>query len=168
MTSSAAPAEGSLVRHDIDVGNMLYGSAHFISLRLPEQWDIAPGVGHPEVMAVHERAGRRWIVSGRAWYVLYHRDLGWAMELKLESTTRPRRPRSLPEPAETLEVHGHHAQIRRWRRRRGLLHPRTITFIEVVYDCERSDRHIRLELSGRCPPEGFEQMLRFIPAWWCH
>ncbi len=162
----AAIADDSLVRHDIAVGNILYGSAHFITLRLPEVWEIAPGVGRPEIVAVHERNQRKWIVSGQAWYVVFHRELGWVMELMLESRTR--RKLKVHGPGESIEVYGHQAQVRRWQRRRGIFRPRTITFVEVTYNCESSDRLLRLELSGRCPPEGFEQMLALLTKWWCH
>jgi hypothetical protein len=157
-----------LVRHDIAIRNILYGQAHFITLRLPESWDIAPGVSHPEIAATHERHNRRLVACGRAWYVLYHRERGWAVELLLESSPQRQRKLKSPEGGETLEVHGHPAQVRRWQRRRGLFRPKTISFVEVTYNCEQSDRRIRLELSGRCPPEGFEEVLRLVPEWWCH
>ncbi len=166
MTSGSALAGEALVRHDVAVSNIIYGVANFMTVRLPEIWDLAPGVGHPEIVAVHERNKRKWIVSGQAWYVVYHRELGWAMELVLESRTR--RPIKARTGAENLVVQGHEACVRRWQRRRGLLHRRTITYIEVTYNCESSDRQIRVELSGRCPAEGFEAMLAVIPEWYCH
>lgn len=158
--------DAALVRHDIAIGNLIYGHAQFITLRLAETWDIAPGIGHPEVIAAHDRSDRKWVASGKAWYVLYHRELGWAMELLLQA----RAPRKgwQPQGDERLTVHGHPAQVRRWQRQRGLFRPKTITFVEVTHQCERSDRLLRLQLSGRCPPEGFEEMLAMIPEWWCH
>lgn len=166
MTAQAAPG-AKLVRHDIAAGNVLYGDAHLITLRLPETWDIAPGVGRPEVVAAHTRHNRRWIVSGRAWYVLYHRQLGWALELFVESSV-PRKQRQQPEDGSAVEMHGHPATMRRWERQRGVFRPKTITFVEVTYTCEQSDRFMRLELSGRCPPEGFEELLSLLPEWECH
>lgn len=156
----------NLVRHDISVTNVLYGGAHFMTLRLPETWDIAPGVGRPEIVATHLRKDRRWIASGKAWYVLYHRELGWAMEVMLES--RPAQRRMFPDSTETLDVHGHQAAVRRWQRKRGIIRPKMITFIEVIFNCPETDRWLRLEFSGRCPPEGFEQMLPLVSHWWCH
>jgi hypothetical protein len=123
-------------------------------------------VGHPEIVAVHERNHRKWIASGMGWYVVYHRELGWAMELMLESgAQRKLKPR--PD-LESLDVHGHAAQVRRYQRQRGLFHRHTITYVEVMYNCEQSDRLLRVELSGRCPPEGFDQVLAVLPEWWCH
>lgn len=163
---SQPAASVSLTRHDIDVGNILYGTARFITLWLPEEWDIAPGVGHPEVVAAHDRLQRKWIASGQAWYVVFHRQHGWAMELALESG----RQRSLPGGAgqETIQVQGHHATVRRWQRKRGLFRPRIITYVEIRFNCEPSDRQLRLELSGRCPPEGFNAVLASVPEWRCH
>ena len=166
MTSSQASSKTDLVRHDVSVSNLLYGAARLITLRLPEMWEIAPGVGRPEIVAAHTRDDRKWVACGRAWYVIYHRQLGWAMELLLDSG--PLRKRWQPDGEEMVVVHGHPASVRRWQRRRGLFRPKTITFVEVAYNCEQSDRFMRLELSGRCPPEGFEQMLRLLSGWWCH
>jgi hypothetical protein len=155
-----------LVRHDIDVGNILYGTARFMSLWLPESWDLAPGVGRPEIVAAHDRLHRKWIASGQAWYVIFHRERGWAMELFLESSHR--RKDALPLGQEAIQVQGHPAQVRRWQRRRGLFRPKLITFVEVRFNCDQSDRHLKLELSGRCPAEGFDEMLTFLPEWRCH
>lgn len=157
---------GGLVRHDIAVGNAIYGSASLMTLRLPEQWSIAPGVGRPEVAAAHDRAGQKWIAVGRAWYVLYHVELGWAMELLVDSGSLPRR--RPPREAAPFEVHGHAATVRRWQRQRGVFHRKTITFVAVRFDCEETERRLTLELSGHCPPEGFEQVLASIPEWVCH
>lgn len=167
MTSARVSPQADLVRHDITISNILYGGAHLITLRLPEAWDIASGVGRPEIMAAHTLRDRRWVASGRAWYVLYHRQLGWAMELLVESGAIRKRWQPQPD-GELTEVHGHVASVRRWQRRRGVLRPKTITFVEVTYNCEQSKRFMRMEVSGRCPPEGFEEMLRLISGWWCH
>lgn len=155
-----------LVRHDISVSNIIYGSAHFLTLRLPEVWEIAPGVGHPEVIAAHDRNQRKWVASGKAWYVVYHRESGWAMELMLESGAQRKQLR--PASNEVIAVQGHTAHVRRWQRRRGLFRPKQITYVEAQFNCPQSDRCLRLELSGRCPPEGFEEMLNLFSEWWCH
>lgn len=156
----------SVIEHRIAVRNFVYGEADFLTLRLPEVWDIAPGVGHPEVVAAHDRAGHKWVVSGKAWYVLYHRELGWAMELLLES--RAKRKRQPAGSAEQTALHGHPADVRRWERKRGVFRPKLITYVEVMADCEKSDRTLRIELSGRCPGEGFDEVLRTISGWRCH
>lgn len=164
MTQPSAGA-GKLARHDIDVGNIVYGSARFMTLRLPETWDLAPGVGRPEIIAAHDRHQRKWIASGQAWYVLYHRQLGWAMELMLTARALKKQ---LRETGETTSIHGHAAFIRRWQRRRGLFRPKTISFVEVQFNCPQSDRFLSVELSGRCPLEGFDQMVGLLAEWWCH
>jgi hypothetical protein len=164
MTREANP----LVRHDIAVSNFLYGSAYFITLFLSPEWEIAHGVGHPEVTAAHDRGQQKWVAGGKAWYVLYHKQSGWAMELCLESKPGRAQKSSQPGDSHELTVHGHPASIRRWERRRGVFHPKAVTFVEVTFSCEHSDRSIRLELSGRCPPEGFEAMLSMISKWQCH
>jgi hypothetical protein len=133
---------------------------------MPETWDIAPGVGRPEIISAHTRGDHKWVASGKAWYVVYHRQLGWAMELML--SCGPLRKRWKPQEEEMVEVYGHLASVRRWHRRRGVFRPKTIDFVKVAYNCEQSDRFMQLELSGRCPPDGFEEMLRLVTNWWCH
>ena len=49
-----------------------------------------------------------------------------------------------------------------------VIHPKTITFVEFTFNCEETERWLRLELSGRCPPEGFQEMLPLVSGWWCH
>ena len=159
--------QNELVRHDIAVSNVIFGSAHFMTLHLPGHWEIAPGVSHPEVMAAHDRADRKWIAAGRAWYVLYHAELGWAMELHLETRQKDFRAKADGQ-VKSIEVHGHPAIVRRWTRKRGLLQAKTITFVEVTHTCNRSERSIRITLSGRCPEEGFSEVLASIARWRCH
>jgi hypothetical protein len=67
-----------------------------------------------------------------------------------------------------MEVHGHVAAMRRRQRKRGVFNPKIITFFEVTFNCDQTNRFMRLELSGRCPPEGFEEILRSLSGWWCH
>jgi hypothetical protein len=117
-------------------------------------------------VAAHNRRNRKWIASGMAWYVVYHRELGWAMELMLESTAQRKITPGSGE--ETLAIQGHTASVRHWNRKRGLFRPKNISFVEVRFNCEQTDRQLRYELSGRCPPEGFDEMLRLLPEWWCH
>ena len=158
--------ENRLVEHRIAVGNIIYGHADFMTLHIPETWDIAPGVGRPEVVAAHERNGQRWVVTGKAWYVLYHRELGWAMELLLES--RVQRKTRPAKTGEMAVIQGHLANVRRWQRSRGLFQRKMITYIELMSNCDQSDRTLRIELSGRCPAEGFDQILGVISHWQCH
>jgi hypothetical protein len=71
----------SLVNHDIYVSNLIFGEALFMGLKLPPAWDLGPGVSHPEIAAAHDRRGRKWVVTGDAWYVVFDAERKWAMEL---------------------------------------------------------------------------------------
>ena len=159
-----------LVRHDIAAGNLLLGDMLFLSLNLLPAWDLAPGVGRPEVIASHERNGKKWVAAGRAWYVIYDGERRWAMELMLQAGALPRKRRGNAELASATElsVHGHPATVRWQERRRGLFRRRPITFVRVEFDCPISERHLVVEFSGRCPSEGFEELLRVMPYWRCH
>lgn len=154
-----------LVPHEIVVGNILWGKAHFLTLHLPPEWDLAPGVGHPEIVASHERQNRRWVASGDAWYVLYNPQRRWAMELHL--VARPRRTRN-EAVVPSLLVAGHPAAVRRESRRRGLWRRWDVTYVTVTFECPATDRQVKLEFSGRCEQAAFEEILRFVPAFRCH
>jgi len=158
-----------LVRHDIAASNLLLGDSLFLSLGLPPGWELAPGVGRPEVIANHERGGKKWVASGRAWYVVFDAERRWAMELMLQVGALSRRWNRAPVGEVTeVTVHGHPATVR-WREgRRGLFRRHTITFLRVEFDCPVSERHLVVEFSGRCPREGFEEMLAAIPYLRCH
>jgi hypothetical protein len=155
-----------LISHEIAAANIILGSSRFLTIFLPPEWDLAPGVGRPEIVASHERTGVRWVASGQAWYVVYHREKGWAMELLIDVGDLRRRPKK--PGSEWLVVDGHEAQVRWWERGRGLFKRRQITYLEIAHHCRRSGRFVRLELSGRCGEEGFRDLLRFIPKWRCH
>lgn len=159
----------NLVRHDISAGNLLYGSALFVSLNLPPRWDLAPGVGRPEIIAGHERNGRKWVASGRAWYVVFDAERRWAMELALRVKSLSKKQRNADGiVAPEVMVHGHPATVH-WRQgERGLFRRRNITFLHVEFACPVSDRHLTVELSGHCPQEGFEELLAVMPYWRCH
>jgi hypothetical protein len=158
-----------VIRHDIATGNLVLGNMLFISLYLPPQWDLAPGVGRPEIIAGHERNHKKWVASGRAWYVIFDGERRWAMELDLRARFLPKKHgRTEKLPGGEVIVHEHPATVR-WRARQsGFFHRHTTTILRVEFDCPASDRHLTVELSGRCPQEGFEEMLAAMSHWRCH
>ncbi len=154
-----------LIAHDIQVTNLLLGEARLIRLMLPATWDIDRGLAPPDLHARHTRQGVAWVASGEAWYVLYHKTHGWALELHIRvfPTEKP------AEGGETLQIGQHTATIQ-WRtRRRGLPWRRhDVTFMTVSWYCPETERHISLEFSGWCPPEGFEQIKTALARLRCH
>jgi hypothetical protein len=156
-----------LVKHEIGTRNILLGASTFLTLWLPPAWDLAPGVGHPEVVASHERRRQKWVASGKAWYVLQNAERNWAMELALEMG-RPRARLPARAHSEPFEIEGHEGQLRRWQRARGLFRRWQVNYVEVAYNCPQSDRFVRIELSGRCDQAAFEEVLATIPKWRCH
>lgn len=159
----------SLIEHRIFAQNLLLGESLFITLRLPEEWELAPGVSRPEVHATHERAHRRWVASGDAWYVVYHKGKRWAMEVAISSRPLNNRKKFPPPSAETAPVSTHTASVR-WRtRRRGLPWRRhDVTFLTVEFACPETERALKIEFSGWCPPQGFEAMLTALAQSRCH
>jgi hypothetical protein len=167
MMNPPANATSELIVHEIGTRNLLLGASRFLTLRLPATWDLAPGVGHPEVVASHERRRQKWVSSGKAWYVLHNAERQWAMELALEVGRRRSRlaPGTVSEP---VLVDGHEGWLRRWQRSRGLFRRWQVSYVEVAYNCPQSDRFIRIELSGRCEEAAFEEVLATVSEWRCH
>ena len=107
------------------------------------------------------------MATGSAWYVIYDGKRSWALELAI--STRPARNKFRETPVETVNIAGHTAQIRRKERQRGLPWRRhTVKFLTVDFECPQSEREIKLELSGWCPEEGFQEVLQSIKQLQCH
>ncbi len=156
-----------LVSHKIFAENLLLGESLFLTLKLPPHWELAPGVSRPEIHATHERRSRKWVASGEAWYVIYETERGWALELAI--STRPLRNTHREIKGETVNIGGHTAPLRWKEKRRGLPWQRhTVTFMIVEFECPASERQIKLELSGWCPDEGFQEVLRSLKKLTCH
>jgi hypothetical protein len=155
------------LEHVLKAANAIMGSATFLTLYLDPDWGLAPGVGHPEVTASHERSEIRWVANGDFWYVLHNRRHGWTMELR--GRFRPGGSGSLPREGETSSVGGHIASVRWHTRRRGLPWRRhDVRYMTVEYDCPTSERRILLEFSGWCEETGFRHALEALQAVKCH
>jgi hypothetical protein len=156
----------SAVQHVIEAKNLIFGSIRFLGLELPEAWEIAPGVGRPEINSSHERRSVRWAVNGDFWYVIYQRQRGWAMEIN--GRVRPL-GRTFPDVGESVSVSGHPGRVTWRQRRRGPPWRRhDVRFMTVEFECASSERRITLEFSGWCPEEGFREVLRALPQLRCH
>lgn len=157
----------NLVKHDVYAGNNIFGETLFLRLPLPDTWQLAPGVSRPEVAATHERRSHTWVVSGRAWFVVYQPEYKWALELAMD--LRPMSKRAAETGAGETSISGHPARVS-WRtRRRGLPWNRhDVTFMTIDFNCPISERRIQLEFSGWCPEGGFQEMLQAMRELSCH
>lgn len=156
-----------LVSHEIFADNLLLGKSLFFSLGLPPGWHLAPGVGRPEIVAIHERAKKRWVVTGDAWYVIYHDEKRWALELALK--IRPIPDNQQDQSGESISVNRHPGRLTWKHKNRGLPWKRhTVTFMNMVFDCLKTERRIQLEFSGWCPAEGFEEIQQAVQQLGCH
>lgn len=155
------------IEHVIEAGNPLLGASRFLTLRLPETWDIAPGVGRPEIIASHKRGQTRWVANGDFWYVVFQREKGWALEIN--GRMRPNPKAASNSPGETASVGGHMANVHWRKKRRGLPWRRhDVTYMTVEYICPHSERKVELEFSGWCPEEGFREVLQALNTAICH
>ena len=154
-----------LVNHEIFAQNLILGESLFLILKLPPHWQLAPGVSRPEIHATHERRGRKWVATGSAWYVIYDGERNWALELAISS--RP--ARNKPRENGSISIAGHPAQLRWNEKRRGLPWQRhTVRYMTVDFECSQSERELKLEFSGWCPEEGFQEILQSVKQLQCH
>ena len=154
------------VAHDISLHNLILGEARLFRLMLPEKWEITRGLAPPDMQARHMRGGVPWVAAGRAWYVVYHTELGWALELEVRVTSTEKTP---PPDSQPIEV-GWHAGYIAWKtRRRGLPWKRhDVHFMTIGWYCPQTERHIELIFSGWCPQEGFDAIRAGIERTICH
>lgn len=154
------------MEHVIEGKNLIFGNLRFLTLALPEHWDIAPGISRPEVNASHERRSVRWVANGDFWYVIFQRERGWAMEVS--GRMRPLGT-STKDVGEVVSVGGHPARVHWKTRRRGLPWRRhDVLFMRVDLECVPSERRIALEFSGWCPEDGFREVLQALQQVKCH
>ena len=154
----------SLDYHDISALNALFGAGAFLTLALPEDWRLAPGVARPEIAACHTRLDQRWVVSGDAWYVLHQPELRLAAELEI-------RIRGQDKPtagAQRALVGGHWAGVRHWTQQRGFLRRWTVYFTELRWECPVTERVITVTLSSRAPHDQFAEVVAGLKGIRCH
>lgn len=155
-----------LVHHEIVANNILLGASTFLSLALPQTWDISMGAGRPEITASREHNGQRWVATGDAWYILHDPDRRWAMEIRLTAKL-PKRSREAISVSE-ITVAGHPASIIWNQRKRGLIKRWSVTYVTVEFYCPRTERELKMEFSGRVPDEAFQEVVEATRYARCH
>ncbi|GAB4526457.1 MAG: hypothetical protein Fur0018_11750 [Anaerolineales bacterium] len=159
-------SSGMITYHTITISNAVFGSARLLEIGLPSGWNLEPGVSHPEVAATHQRGEQTWVVAGSAWYVVFHPENGWALEVAIHSRAAAA---SRPVPQAEAYIFNHPASLQWKTRRRGLPWNRhQVTFMNLTCTCPHTERRLNIEFSGWCPPEGFQAMLEAAHHWHCH
>lgn len=153
----------NLIHHEIAANNILVGASTFLTLALPPLWNITIGAGRPEITASHERQGRRWVISGDAWYILHNPAQRWAMEVRLTA-----KPSSRSLSPSGMTVGGHPACVTWKRRKRGFIKRWPVTYVNVEFYCPQTDRQLSLEFSGRVPDEVFQEVVEANRYARCH
>jgi hypothetical protein len=164
----------NLIRHDILASNHLLGDSLFLTLLLPGNWEIASGVSRPEISASHERRNRLWVANGQGWYVLFDKQRRWALEMAIQiKAIHPNKISSdiiHDKPGERMvRVSDHRGLLKYSTRKRGLPWRRhDVKYMNVIFSCPYSERRIKLEFSGWCPGEGFDEILEVLEFLRCH
>jgi hypothetical protein len=156
-----------LVLHDIYAKNLVMGGCLFFGLMLPPNWQLAPGVGRPEINSTLRREEEKaWVADGRAWYVLHDPERRWALEAAISISSQ--RPKTKAD-TEKVIVGGHPANLTWSKRRRGLPWRRhDVVFMKLDFYCPETERRIKVEFSGWCPQEGFQEILQAARFLRCH
>jgi len=116
---------------------------------------------------MHERENQKWVATGDAWYVVYHNETKWALELAVK--IRPLTGSNNKDVGQSIAVNQHPGRISWTHKRRGLPWNRhTVTFMNVSFSCPQTERLIRLEFRGWCPREGFDEILQALEHIGCH
>lgn len=163
------PSPTELTRYDIFADNLFLGRSLLFTLNLPPAWQLAPGVSRPEVSAIHTRRGKRWVVTGDAWYVVYDGQRRWALEMAAQLRP-PQNARTPKTPTlQQANVGGHPSALRWQEKRRGLPWQRhNVTYMILDCECSYTERRLKLEFSGWCPQEGFQEILAALRFLRCH
>jgi hypothetical protein len=156
----------NLIQHEIAANNIFIGPSTFLSLALPQTWNITLGAGRPEVTGSREHSGRRWVATGDAWYVLHDQSRRWAMEVRLTAKLLPNSPPKNFPPDMTIA--GHPACVVWTQRKRGFIKRWLVTYVTVEFCCPHTDRLLRLEFSGSAPEEAFREIVEAVRYTRCH
>jgi len=159
-------------RHVIAASNFFLGTANFLILQLPPNWDLRMGSRPPEVDRTFREGDVAWVTEGSASHVLVDesRKLGILLEVKVGRGELPPRGGTWVRVRSegTIPVQGHLARYRLGEVRKGLRREKRMTRVDVELYCSRGDRTLSLSLTGSPPPPILEEFLSVLPLLECH
>jgi hypothetical protein len=158
--------------HTVSIGNIVLGVYVFIVLRLPAEWKLVKGGIPSEFVYSKELEGARWVTEGQAYHYLYNPSNGSQFELTIKCVRGPwraRPPRNLENRTEgTLRLSSHPGTYVWGDLRGGLLRKEQVTYLSLLFRCDRTQRTIRFELRGKGGPEDIRNLTAALGESQCH
>lgn len=162
----------------IDAENPVLGRARFVSISLPEKWQIRPA-GYTDVELVREAYGDRWVASGYITLFMLRNGKLTALKItvkepllgfKLEKWLSKNSRRSIKSGF--LEINGHRAGyiIREASRKRYLIVGDRIKWVKMnlALMCRETHRRINIVVEGSMTVEEAETLLEILSTLRCH
>lgn len=157
-------------KHIIAAENFLLGATNFVVVTLPEGWTLLRGTSPPEVDSNRQFGGVQWVTSGRSPHLLVQpeRKTGAEMHILIQRGRRPldkvkASPKACPFPLQS----GHEAFLLHLVRR-GLWRGASENGVRLSVFCDRTDRTITLEITGRIGEAEIQELLEALQGVECH
>jgi hypothetical protein len=158
--------------HTVSVGNIILGVYVFVVLRLPPEWKLLKGGIPSEFDYSKDLDGARWVTEGQAYHYLYNRSNNSKFELTIRCARgrwKGRVPRSLDKQGEgTIYLSGHPCAYVWGDLRRGFLRKEAVTYLSLLFRCDRTERTVRFELKGQARPEDIRSLTAALGESQCH
>ncbi len=163
---------------NIDAKNPILGEVRFVSILLPEEWQIRPA-GYIDVELVRETGGDRWVASGYITLNIIRGEKPLAVKITVrEPILGFNLDRWVAKASRNsvrsgfVKINGHNAgySIKKAGRRKYLLLGDMIrwTKIEVAFMCKETARRIDIVAEGDMSVEEAENFIGILSNLRCH
>ncbi len=158
--------------YTVSVGNIVLGVYVFMILRLPPEWKLVKGGIPSEFVYSKELEGARWVTEGQAYHYLINPSNGSKFEFTIKCVKgrwKGRPPRSLEKHGEgTINLSGHLCDYVWGNLRGGLLRKEELTYLNLQFTCDRTERTVRFELKGQASQEDVRRLTEALGESKCH
>ncbi|MDR5694874.1 MAG: hypothetical protein QN198_12375 [Armatimonadota bacterium] len=158
-------------KHVIAAENFLLGATNFVVVTLPEGWKLLRGISPPEVDSNRLFGEVQWVTSGRSPHLLVQPERRSGAELHV-LVNRGRRMldklKASPGARPFFLHSGHEAFLLHHQVRRGLWRGYLEKGVRLSLFCDRTDRTITLEITGRIGETEIQELLEALQGVECH
>ena len=158
--------------HLIAASNILFGIANFLILPLPKGWRFGREISPSEVDSTTQWGDSLWVTSGRASHVVFNEDREAGLEL-LVKVSKGKRGKFKPKLSQMrnqglMRLGGHDANYALGEVERGLFKKKVAQRLQLSFYCDKTNRTIAIELTGKCPADALNQILQAMSLLQCH
>lgn len=158
--------------YTVSVGNIVLGVYVFMILRLPPEWKLVRGGIPSEFVYSKELEGARWVTEGRAYHYLHNRSNGNRFQFTIKCVKgrgKQGLPRSLDKRGEgTIDLSGHACRYIWGKLRGGIFRKEELTYLNLSFTCDRTDRTVTLEMKGQGRQEDVRGLTEALGESKCH